>query len=462
MKFEKLPLAGSFLVGGLSLNPVHAEESGHSTPGPDPQQTTAAGTPLYGAFANGLVLSDRTGTWKLTLNGRLQADYRQFFPDAAAADTFSVRRVRFGATLLRKKFTLRVEGEYAGSGVAMTYGYVEFSGSKMAKIRIGQFKPLYGLERAQSTNFTDFQERSLADALLGGTFDRGVMVYATPLPGISYSVAYINGNGTADKDNAREDGKDATARLSANLAEFAGWSDSVVHVGGFAAAGREASRNKAGFIPVGQSEAQGLRFFATTCAPTACGAAASLANAFMENVDRRREGIEMALAHGPLKLQGELIRVAFAGTGIRRDMTAWYADAMWNLTGERFAAMYRDGVFGRLQPNRDFGAGKGEWGAFQLGLRYSKFRATDFANSNAAGSGVLLNNPSGATDGVLVATNEADAWTLGVNWILDPNMRLVANWVHTEFATPVTVRANGSNSTLGHENALTLRCQFDF
>ena len=75
---------------------------------------------------------------------------------------------------------------------------------------------------------------------------------------------------------------------------------------------------------------------------------------------------------------------------------------------------------------------------------------------------MLLNNPNSTTDGLLVATNDADAWTVGANWILTPNTRLVANYVHTSFDTPVTVRVNSRNDTFDSENALTLRAQFDF
>lgn len=462
MKFKKTMCVGYILAVSLATSTAHANEQTPPKRNMDQQQTTIAGNPVYASFRNGIILSDNSGDWTFVLNGRMQADYRQFSPDATAADTFSVRRARLGGTLtLQKDFVARIEGEYAGTSTALTYGYIEYTGYKMAKIRVGQFKPLYGLERAMSANFTDFQERSLADALLGGTFDRGIMVYATPLSGLSYSMAYINGSGTVDKGNAREDSKDITARLSANLATFANWDASVVHVGGFLAKGSQASGRLAGFIPPGQSEGRGLSFFSTTCAATACGGSAALANAFADDVDRSRSGLEMALSRGPAKLQGEYIRTGFDGPGYRRDIDAWYTSAVWNLTGESFAKIYKDGMFGRLNPNSSFKPGGG-WGAVQLGLRYSKFDAADFKSGNPSGSGVLLANPSGATDGLLVATNEAQAVTLGINWILNPNVRLIANWVYTEFATPVTVRVSGLNSTTGHENAATFRGQLDF
>jgi len=39
---------------------------------------------------------------------------------------------------------------------------------------------------------------------------------------------------------------------------------------------------------------------------------------------------------------------------------------------------------------------------------------------------------------------------------------MILNYTHTDFDTPVTVRSNGLNDTVGSEDALTLRAQFDF
>lgn len=418
-------------------------------------------TPVYAAFKDGITFEDGSGNWKLAINGRVQADYRQFSPDEDAADTFSLRRARLGGTLtFYKDYAVRVEGEYSGGSTTLTYGYVDINKFQAAKLRLGQFKPFYGLERSMSTNFTDFQERSLADALLGSTFDRGVMLYGSPTPGFTYSLAYVNGTGTADENNAKVDGKDYTVRLTGNFAELMDWKNAVVHIGGFYADGNEASSRQAGFVPIGQTEGRGAQFFATTCASAACGA--TTANALNEHVGRTHSGFETAIAYGAIKLQGEAINTSFEGDGFSRDMDAWYASVMWNVTGESFADMYKEGIFGRLRPKNNYKAGADGWGAFQVGLRYSKFDASDFKTTNAAGTGVLLNNVAGTSDGLLVATNEAESWTLGLNWIFNPNVRVITNLVRTNYDTPIVVRVNGVNKTLDNEDALTMRAQFDF
>lgn len=434
------------------------------------------GSPVYANFKDGVTLEDGTGNWKLAISGRVQADYRSFSPDADAADTFSLRRARLGGTLtFHKDYLARVEGEYSGGSTTLTYGYIDINKFQAAKFRIGQFKPNYGLERTMSNGFTDFQERSMADALLGSSFDRGVMVYGSPASGFNYSFAYLNGTGTMDENNAKSDGKDAAIRLTANLAELMSWQNSVVHFGGFYADGNQGSRCLAGVVPTGITDARGLGFFQTNCGANpdgatnaavtaACGG--SLSNGFKSDVNRTRSGIEAALAYGSVKLQSEYINVQFDGKDFSRQISDWYASAVWNVSGESFSDFYKEGVFGRLKPKNNYKEGAAGWGALQLGLRYDQFDGSDFQKiGNAAGAGILLNttNPTAtAADGLLVATNKADSWTLGANWVLNPNVRLLTNFIRTSYDTPITVRVNGQNESLDHEDAVTMRAQFDF
>ncbi|MBC7756954.1 MAG: porin [Bdellovibrio sp.] len=435
------------------------------------EKGSSKGAPVLANFKDGISFEDGSGNWKFAINGRVQSDYRFFSPDETAADTFSLRRARLGGTLtFYNDYVARVEGEYSGGSTILTYGYIDINKFQSAKFRLGQFKPSYGLERAMSTNFTDFQERSMADALLGSTFDRGVMVYGSPFTGFNYSVAYINGTGTADENNAKNDGKDFTTRVTGNLAEMMDWKDAVLHVGGFYADGGQGSRRQPAFVPVGQTEGRGAQFFASNCGANADGTVnpavtaacgGLLANALKDNVSRSRAGFETALAYQSVKLQGEYINTSFDGAGYSRHIDAWYASAMWNVTGESFADMYKEGVFGRLKPKNSYAQGLG-WGALQVGARYSNFDASDFKITNAAGTGVLLNAPATTTDGLLVATNKADAWTLGANWILNPNFRLMANYIRTDYDTPIVVRVNGTIKSLDKEDALSMRAQFDF
>ena len=418
---------------------VKAEEKGVSK-----------GSPVYGNFKDGLVFEDGTGNWKLQLNGRIQTDYRAFKPDDWKNDTFSIRRARFGGTFsFLKDFAVRVEGEYANDNAgakgtaALTYGYLDYTHWAAAKVRIGQFKPFFGLERPQSTNFTDFTELSLATnngAIFTSTFDRGVMVFGDPLPWLNYNAYVVNGSG--QNNDAVRDSKDIGGRLDANFASFTDKNDLVLHVGASASSGSIGYSTAAGNSIAQSTEGNGVQFF-------------NVANILPVHSDRTRWGLETALVYGPVKFQGEYIDSNFKGkktppatsVSFDNDIKAWYADLTWFVTGESYADTYKSGVFGRIKPKNSFD-NKGGWGAFELGLRYSEFDASDFK--------AIMTLPTVAAPNTF--TSEANAWTAGGKWILNPNARLMFNYIHTKFDTDI--RVNGKLDDA--EDAMVLRAQYDF
>lgn len=401
------------------------------------------GQPVFAAFKDGLTFEDGSGNWKLQLNGRVQADYRTYDPSEWKDDTFSIRRARLGGTFtFLKDFAVRVEGEYANDNTgakgttALTYGYLDFSRWKGARIRAGQFKPFFGLERAASTNFIDFTELSLATnngTIFNSTYDRGVMIHGDPLAWLNYNVYAVNGTGQNNDDV--NDAKDVGGRVNVNFAKLADLKEAVIHVG--ASASKGSTSYSSSTASMSQStEASGAKFFQIDGLQTT-------------NADKTRWGLEAALAYGPVKFQAEYIDANFDGrkgaTAYDNDIKAWYADLNWMVTGEIWSDSYKSGAFGRIKPKRSFDAGDG-WGAFELGLRYSRFDASDFRAMLPAATATTA------------YTSEADAWTAGAKWLLNPNARIVLNYVHTEFDTPIRVNRLRDDN----EDAVVLRAQYDF
>ena len=151
-------------------------------------------------------------------------------------------------------------------------------------------------------------------------------------------------------------------------------------------------------------------------------------------MERTRTGLEGAFAYGPFKVQSEYAKANFEGVNATnvsydRDIKAYYAEALWLITGENYAESYKGGKFDRIRPKNDFNPKGAGFGAWEAGVRFSKFDASDFKTTNAAGTGVL-------TAGL---TNEADAWTVGLKWLPTANSRFLLNYVDTDFKTPVTL-----------------------
>ena len=331
------------------------------------EKGSSKGSPIYGASKDGLVFEDGTGKWKLQLSGRIQTDYRTYQPDEWKNDTFSIRRARLGATFsFLKDFAVRVEGEYANDNTgakgsaALTYGYLDFTRWPGAKIRVGQFKPLFGLERPQSTNFTDFTELSLATnngAIFTSTYDRGVMVYGDPLPWLNYNAYVVNGTGQ-NNDDVR-DSKDIGGRINANFANFPDSKDLVLHAGASESTGSIGFSTAAGNSITQSTEGNGAQFFSVSnVSSTTTG---TTVNPSKFTADRKRFGLEAAVAYGSVKFQTEYINANFEGkrgsttvVAFDNDIKVWYADFNWLVTGEFYADAYKGGVFGRIKPKSNF------------------------------------------------------------------------------------------------------------
>jgi phosphate-selective porin OprO/OprP len=389
---------------------------------------------LTGRFRDGFTFESGDKQHAISLTGRLHADYRSFSEDSTnsnSADTFDVRRAYLGLSgRLYQDWGFEVNGDFAQSGSALDVAWLNYGKLKGLQGRIGQFKMPFSLEELTSSRFVDFQERSLVNSLVPAK-ERGLMVHGNPYTGLNYGLALSNGAGkNANEGSATIDDKDIIGRLALNAAELIDNKDMVLHVAG---------AYSIGTIPGGQSpvgggvrtEGRGLAFFNTAAMGTAT-----------TDVDRERLGGELALAYGPVKLQGEYVNANFqwnaGGTDFDRDITSYYLAAMWLITGEKYADAYRGGTFAAIRPKNPFGAGG--WGAWELGLRYTDYDAGDFT-PNAG------------------LTNKASAYTLGLKWIPVTNVRLYFNYINTKFDTPVAV---AGGATADKEQAFTIRAAIYF
>lgn len=413
---------------------------------------------IKASFKDGINWESGDKSVKMSINGRIQLDHRQYDWDEGDstgtnvndADTYDIRRAYLGAKgTFWDHYSFEVTADFAGQSNAshLDTAYLNVHWWKEAQFQFGQFKLPMSLEERTSSRFIDFQERSFVNnASLTPGKERGAMVHGTPIKGLNYALAYTSGQGkNTNETDIREDSKDILAHVDANIAEMADIKDTVIHIG---------ASYGTGDLPVAaaasqRTEGRGNSFFNPAAFTSQAGIPANSKN----EMERTRQGVEGSFAYGPVKLQGEWAKTSFEGTSagnvdFDQDVKAYYAEALWLVTGESYADSYKGGKYDRIKPKNNFAPKGGGWGAWEAGVRFSKFDASDFKTTNAAGTGVI---PA-------TSTNEADAWTVGLKWIPNPNTRFLVNYVDTDFENPVTV--NGV--TEDGEKALLMRAQFDF
>ncbi|MFP6596478.1 MAG: porin [Candidatus Hydrogenedentota bacterium] len=125
------------------------------------------------------------------------------------------------------------------------------------------------------------------------------------------------------------------------------------------------------------------------------------------------DGAEVAYVRGPFSAQSEYILVDIDALSGSKDTTfdAYYLMGSYFITGEHRRYKLGSGVFDKIRPKRNFGFGEdGGPGAWELLIRYSQIDLED----------------SGYTGGELTDL------TLGVNWYLNPNMKVMLNYIHGE------------------------------
>ena len=409
-----------------------------------------AGSTLKAKFSNGFVLESGDKSAAIGINGRVHADYRNF-ADNIASSTFDVRRAYLTVTgKVWDDFTFDVTGDFAqGSSPQLDVGWVNWGHWKQLQVRAGQFKMPMSLEELTSSRFIDFQERSLVNAYVPAK-ERGVMVHGTPYTGVFYGVALSNGQGKNNNEvSTTVDEPDLIARVGVNVAELIDQKDMVIHVAGAYSNGKQptSTNGLTGNLLAGRTEARGVTFFQV--------AGSSFTG---DHIQRERMLGEVSLAWGPVKLQGEYLSAQYsgesaAGSEYERALDVYYAEVLFMLTGESYASAYRSGAYGRMSPKRNLSWSEGGWGALELGLRYSSLDAGDFKTTNAAGTGRLATG----------FTNSATAWTVGLKWIMNPNVRAYLNYTQTDFDTPITVAVSGrGNKTFDKEQAITMRLGVDF
>ena len=380
----------------------------------------------------GASLKSANGDYEIKLRGLVQGDAR-FYLDGVPAgtnDTFLLRTAR--PTLegsLGKLVAFRLTPEFAGDSASIVDAYVDLRFNPTYTLRVGKFTSPVGLERLQSSAALSEIERALPSELAPNR-DIGVQLQGEFANSeVSYAIGVFNG---------AVDGRDAATTNPDNDFEYAGRlffepfkNDANALSGlGFGIGGSIGDKHGSGnnFLPRYRTPGQ-LQFF-------------GYLSTVLTDGQQTRFSPEGYYYRGGFGLLAEYIvsKQAVRVGAVREDISnkAWQTTASYVLTGED------TGYRGVLKPSRPFAPGKnGGWGAFELVGRYSVLEVDEAAFP-------LFANPS-------TSANQANSWTLGVNWYLNSNLKLVVNYLHTSFEGGAAAGADRES-----EKALFSRLQVAF
>ena len=387
----------------------------------------AKATPLVVIGANGLQATSADSNFVFQLRGVLQVDSRTFFNDGGVQgnDSFLLRRARpiFQGTIFRDfdflfvpDFGASAAQQAANPTPVIQDANLNYRNAPWLQLRAGKFKSPVGLEQLQSDPVTLFNERALPSSLTPNR-DIGFQVWGDLAGGIaSYAAGVFNGVGdgrnigTADF----EDNREFAGRLffhpfkKSNTASLQGLGVGVGGSWGDVSGLNGLPATTGGVLPGYATDGQ-QQFFAYN--PTT--------GVVLADGDHWRLSPQAYYFNGPFGLLGEYVisnqRVSNAAALAADELqhTSWQVSASWVLTGE-------DATYAGVTPRKPLDLRNGTWGAFQVVGRYAELDIDDDTFP-------LFSNPA-------TSASQAQAWSVGLNWYLNKNVRLNANYSHTTFS----------------------------
>lgn len=282
----------------------------------------------------------------------------------------------------------------------------------VSNVRVGNVKEPIGFEHLHSSRYLDFLERSYNQDAFYGPFNNGFT------PGI---LAFDNWD--------QERGTWATGAFKYTTNVFAygvgdgeyAWTSRVTYLPYYECEGRHLIHTGVSGSLRDPNNGQQQYRARGSLRNGPGGVNPILANTGLFDSDSTRMGgLEAAVQLDSLLLEAEYTAAwndNVVGNGTTAPLNAalgdvmvygWYAQALYFLTGEHRDYEKKTGVFGRVIPHENF-SHQGGLGAWQVGARYSRLNLTD----------------SGMDGG------ELEDVTVGLNWFLNPNLKIQNNYVYT-------------------------------
>jgi phosphate-selective porin OprO/OprP len=417
-------------TNGIPLAPVAVRTRETEAEG----NTTNPPLAKLSAGEDGFSFESADTNFVLSLHGLVQVDSHTFFNNNAydqGNDGFLLRRARpiMEAKLFRD-FDFVLAPDFGWPSTQIFDAYANYQYNPALQFRAGKFKGPVGLESLQSDSAVSFNEKSLASDLvpsrnlgfqLWGELDEGVLDWVAGVYNADgdYRVAADNGFNNDMEFGGRlflRPFKNATSNSLQGLGFGVGGSYGNV-ISNSAALPNTLGGTLPGYVTAGQQQ-----FFAYN----------PVYGSVVADGTHWRLSPEACYYIGPFGVQGEYDisdQSVLNSSTMRRaslDNTAWQISGQWVLTGEKAS-------FTGLTPAHPFDPHAGQWGALQLVARFSELNIDNAAFNS-------FSDPA-------TSARSATAWSVGLNWWLNRNVRVLTSFSQTTFQGGGGVNA-GIPSTL--------------
>ena len=402
--------------------------------------------------AGGIKVKTEDGRFEANVNGRIQFDYYSFSEDESArigttpfgSGVVANGANRGGAAFRRAYLTLggkaygweyKFENDFTASsntGGSFREMWIATNVGP-GKLIIGQHKPFRGMEELTSSNEITLIERpnTTASGLYAGRQFLTGLFYKGNTDTFGYGVhATSLQNGTVSTEGHSFGARGYWFPMSSD--------GGTVHVGLAYSSDREdaSSLNAAPTFAYGGRRGQSI---------TLGNAGASIGSGFGSQDTIHAE---LAASFGSFTAQAEYAMATLdngydvtAGAQDQDiDVTAYYAQASYFITGEKKVYKKDRGAFGSPKPINSYGA-------IEAVVRYEASENDE--TTTGAANGCSLGGVAAGT----YQTCEGSQITLGANWYVNPNVRFMLNYYIAEADV-------GSGSD--EPEAITLRAQMSF
>jgi phosphate-selective porin len=454
-----------------------AQEAPPTAPTPTPTPTAKTATAEV-SFKNAFTLQTPDGANQLRLGVSAHFDARAYGADSVAPGSFDIRRARLDTRGKVHDFmTFRIQASLEDNPYIRN-AWVDLRWSDPVHLQLGQMKVPFSTEWMTFDNQVNFLERATSEPVYT-FFDRGVLLWGDLAERrLTYQLGAFTGAGV-DADATKgdiDDHKDVVLRLFAQ--PFRKSSTEWLQGLYLAVQGTSGSES----VPTRRYETRGLT------APNyesqiwrwrteqVIGTDGRNTDQIAGRIDsRQRWGAELHYLKGPFTASFEWLEVSyddvavnheywtgstlvlsepvFVRDGAVRSAAAWFS---LFLTGERKSV--EAGGWRQPDPKNPYRPGAGGSGAWEILARVSNTRTDDVLFSSLRVDGFDADevpNPVGEGNSVRAAVMQgaSDAWegTLGLNWTVNPNLRLQLNLTRIwapDYEVGVEGIVSGGNSDL--------------